>query len=347
MDKSKAVSFFSETIKSDFTKKSYLHHLSQFLRFTKIKDYDTMLDLDSKKIQEFLEDYLIYCKGHNSLNSIKTKFACLKSFFTFHKDDISFNRIKRMYPAQTVKISGFKAYTVEQIRTLLENTLSRPMRHAIMFMSASGVRVGALYELKLKHLEKMPDGCKSVLVYPDSKDEYITFITPECVKYLDNYLEYRKEKGEKITQESFLFVNHFGKPYEPGKLSSYISKYVRTLTSRNKINNNRYDVMACHGLRKYFNTVLKLRTDINSNIAERLMGHSRTIQLDNSYFTPTKDQLFTEYRKAISDLSIHEKYKLQIDIVKEKEIQSQADLRILALEKKLDVLTEFVKTFHN
>ena len=52
MDKSKAVSFFSETIKSDFTKKSYLHHLSQFLRFTKIKDYDTMLDLDSKKIQE-------------------------------------------------------------------------------------------------------------------------------------------------------------------------------------------------------------------------------------------------------------------------------------------------------
>ena len=73
---------------------------------------------------------------------------------------------------------------------------------------------------------------------------------------------------------------------------------------------SRYEIMSAHGFRKRFNTIVKMRSDVNINLAERLLGHSRTIKLDNNYFRPTVVQLFTEYLKALPDLMVDEKYKL-------------------------------------
>lgn len=36
-----------------------------------------------------------------------------------------------------------------------------------------------------------------------------TFCTPECTKEIDSYLDYRKRRGENITQESCLLVTKF------------------------------------------------------------------------------------------------------------------------------------------
>ena len=56
------------------------------------------------------------------------------------------------------------------------------------------------------------------------------------------------------------------------------------------------------------------------SLAERLMGHSKTIPLDNSYFKPLVEQLFDEYQKAIPQLIIDEKYRLE-EKLKQKDIQ--------------------------
>jgi len=53
---------------------------------------------------------------------------------------------------------------------------------------------------------------------------------------------------------------------------------------------------------------------VNISLAERLMGHSTTIPLDNSYFKPVIEQLFDEYQKAIPQLIIDEKYRLKTKI---------------------------------
>ena len=53
---------------------------------------------------------------------------------------------------------------------------------------------------------------------------------------------------------------------------------------------------------------------VNISLAERLMGHSQTIPLDNSYFKPVIEQLFDEYQKAIPQLIIDEKYRLEEEI---------------------------------
>ena len=63
-----------------------------------------------------------------------------------------------------------------------------------------------------------------------------------------------------------------------------------------------------HAFRKRFNLILKLNNSINYNIAEKLMGHSVNIPLDNSYLPISdprvKEKMFTEFKKAIPELIV-------------------------------------------
>jgi len=70
----------------------------------------------------------------------------------------------------------------------------------------------------------------------------------------------------------------------------------------------RYDIQLCHGFRKRFNTILKTNMEINSNIAEKLMGHKNG--LDGVYFVPSEEQLFAEFKKAIQSLTIDDSERL-------------------------------------
>lgn len=43
----------------------------------------------------------------------------------------------------------------------------------------------------------------------ENKEKYFTFCTPECAIEIDNYLDFRKRRGEKITGDSYLIVKKF------------------------------------------------------------------------------------------------------------------------------------------
>ena len=47
----------------------------------------------------------------------------------------------------------------------------------------------------------MPLGCKAVLLYSGSNEEYWAFLTPEASRTLDDYVDHRLFLGEKITQQ--------------------------------------------------------------------------------------------------------------------------------------------------
>src|SRR5690242_12216472 len=63
---------FESAIKSPHTKREYKHRLKTFLKFTRIKDYDSLASLDSDTIQSFLEDYLVHMK-ERGLKSVTIK----------------------------------------------------------------------------------------------------------------------------------------------------------------------------------------------------------------------------------------------------------------------------------
>ncbi len=131
---------------------------------------------------------------------------------------------------------------------------------------------------------------------------------------LDEYFVKRRKDGEVLTDDSPVFRARYllgqekAKPLRHNGFRMVIYRIIEKSGIIRKKIGPRYDVQVDHGFRKRFNTILKIQNDINSNIAEKLMGHSTSIPLDNAYL-PSDDPLvikkcFTEFRKAIHELTI-------------------------------------------
>jgi len=338
LNQQRSLLLFYSAIKSEKTKKQYDRYLEDFRKYFMIKNYDKLSQIESKKLQEMIEDFVMYHKSQNkSASFIAGKISALKLFFSMNDIILNWDKLRKMLPEKT-KPSGNQPYSTEQLQILLKNTAYPEYKALIHFMSASGVRVGCFEELKIKDLSDMPNGCKSVKVYADTVDEYVTFIHQEAVDSLNEYLQLRKRKGEQITNDSWVFCspNDNNKPHPADSITSTLGRYVKKSLGREKSKSGRYNIMSCHGLRKRFGTILKSNRTVNLSLAERLMGHSTTIPLDNSYFKPVIEQLFDEYQKTIPELIIDDKFRLQEEIknknAKIDELESDQDRKIMNLE---------------
>ena len=80
-------------------------------------------------------------------------------------------------------------------------------------MASGGMRIGAIPLLKLRNIEKI-NSIYKITVYEGYNEEYFTFCVPECTTFLDAYLQFRSQNGEKLDKDSFLtrdqFDNRFG-----------------------------------------------------------------------------------------------------------------------------------------
>lgn len=301
-----------------------------------------------------LEDYLFDLKKRVSPRTVRTMFFALELFFSMNDVVLNFKKIRRMFP-QVEKPTGTHAYTTKDVQKILDICKSRKKKALVLLLASSGIRIGAVSELKLKHLRDMPHSCKALMVYPDSKDEYVTFLTPEAVEVLSDYLEERRKIGEELSQDSPLFRTDYNKlglgrikPMTSEALTSMMYRLASFAhTNRHRQTSNRYTIQGAHGLRKRFNTILKSNKDVNLNLAERLMGHSQTIRLDNSYFDPTVESLFEEYKKIIVKLSVSEEIRLKLENeLKDKKIEqleSDKDRRIFLLESKMESIQDLLK----
>jgi integrase len=336
---------FLQSIKSEKTQKCYIGNLGFFLRFAREKrlasDYESLLGISQEQGQILLEDYLFYQKKNGfTLSTINIRFASLKLFFSMNDKIFNWDKIHKMFPEPS-KRGNNKPHTNETISKMLERIHVIDKKALLLALASSGCRVGMVEYFRLKDMKPMPNGCRSITVYAGTKDEYVTFITKEASEYLDRWLEQRQRNGERLNDYSLVFDE------KQQSYSSYFSRLCKDNELCGQKSNNRHEIASLHGLRKRFNTILKSRNDVNPNIAERLMGHSLTIQLDNAYFVPTMDRLFEEYQKVILDLTIDEKYQVLNELeLKNQHIQkleNDKDQKIKELEQKLEMISHHLK----
>lgn len=334
---------FENAIRSENTKKLYMHHLNKFLEFTKIKDYDSLLSVSKEQLQVFLEDYLFYLKKRLSPNTIPVVFSILQLFFTLNDKDFNFKKLQKMYPAP-VKKSGSKAWSTKDIQNILKQATKKRTRALIHFLASTGARIGVVNEIKMRHLVEMSGKCKGVLLYEGSNEEYWGFLTPEASVALDEYLEERRNDGENISYESPVFREGYklgmlaSKPISTKMAQMVILKCIQKSSVRRTKTGKRYDIQQDHGFRKRFNTILKLNNNINSNIVEKLMGHKNG--LDGVYLKPTREECFQEFQKLISDLVIDDSERLRIRNLQLEQEKSELEKKIPELVK--DAIKEAV-----
>ncbi|MDE1764989.1 MAG: tyrosine-type recombinase/integrase [Thaumarchaeota archaeon] len=338
MDRSLLV--FEKYVRSEATKKSYLYHFNRFLNWSKIKNGDGILQLRESALQEMVEDYVFYLRSRISPNSFQPIVASLQLFFSMNDKILNWDKIKRMVPTQ-VKKSGHLAYQTEDVKKMLEGEHLRG-RTLVHFLASTGCRLGAIPELKLKHVENMSHNCKCIKIYEGSNEEYQTFLTPEASKVLDEYLEKRKRDGEYLNEESPLFRASYQvgiqkvKPMGLEALRQVMQRVIRKTSVRKKITESRYNIMGVHGLRKRYGTIIKLNKDIPYSVGERLLGHQ--IDLDPSYFRPTRENLFDAWLKIMPELIVSdgERQRIRAENAEKKAelLESEKDKRIVELETK-------------
>lgn len=322
----RAYKLFTSAINSPRTLIHYDRDLLRFMEFSGYSDYDSILRDDSETIQQYLEDYVMAIKKTTFKRStVKNKLQAIELFLEVNKKMFYRKALHLMYPKDVTKTGNEYPYSNEDILKMLNSVKSSKRSIALIhFFASTGARPAVVDDpvLKFKNIHPMQNGCKAVFLYDESNEEYWAFLTPEASRALDDYVDERIFLGEKITQESpvFTVLREKQQAFNPNvihhldhiTLSSLMNRIRDSARIENHKTGNRFQKGLFLGYRKRFNTILKIDSEINSNIAEKLMAHKRG--LDGVYFKPTKGDCFREFKKAIPQLTLSESERLKVEV---------------------------------
>ena len=348
----RSLSLFENAIHCEATMKLYSTGLQNFMQFVGYTNrLDEFVSLDSKIIDKHLEDYVMFQSRKNIKGvSIRGYLKPIYLFLDVNRIQYFPKAINRLIPKDKTKKGSSKPFTDKDIQNMLDYTNSTRDKALILFFSSIGSRPAVLVDpiLCFKHLHAMPNGCKAVLMYAESDEEYWGFLTPEATTALEMYRDERIRKGEIITQDSPLFVigrkNQFkDESYLSLPALNSIFENLQRKSHVEKIKSgNRYDKALMYGFRKRFNTILKIDSTVNSNIAEKLLAHKNG--LDGVYLKPTREECFSEFTKAIPELTVSKAEKLSLKLEKS---ELDKDRKILKLETEMKQVYKLLEQIRN
>jgi integrase len=222
----------------------------------------------------------------------------IKLFCDMSDIPIPWKKITRGLP-RGKKYADDRIPTLEEIRKLVEYP-DRRIKAIVYTMASSGIRVGAWDYLQWGHIRPVErDGeavAAKMIVYAGEDEEYFTFISPEALRALQEWVTYRKSSGERITESSWVMrdlwdtsVAHGrGLAGIPKKLSSLGLKrlmeraiWAQGLRKKLEPGKKRHPYQANHSLRKWFKTRCEIAGMKPINI-EKLMNHS--VGISDSYY---------------------------------------------------------------
>lgn len=338
---------FSQSLRSAATKKDYLASLSYYMSYLKIDDYE-QLTAEPALIQSHIIDYLIFLREERKLapNSIKSYLAGVKRFYDMNDITINWKRVW-MYQGESYKVVDDTAYTADQIKLLVDNADMRD-KAIILLLASTGMRGGALPKLRLKDLTPI-DNLYKIRVYKHTHEQYYTFCTPEARKSIDDYLDYRRRTGERLGNDTPLFRRRFNpdndatlvRPIGFSGIASIISHLLNMTGVRPTIpleagkHPAHTNLPMIHSFRKFCITSM-IRAGVEYGAREQLVGHRQG--LDSHYDRRNESEILAEYSKAINLLTIDPANRLQHEVKKLKEENSQIQKALVKIDNLYEKL---------
>ena len=184
-------------------------------------------------------------------------------------DTLNWIRIRKIVPPIR-KHGSDRAPTLDELKKILGNCSLR-MKCVVLVLLTSGIRIGAFKWLKWRDVEPVKFGkyeFAKLTVYRGENEEYYTFVTPECYKYLQEYRALREQAGEKVDPNSPLIRDDWGNYKEakdPGKavavtpksLRDHLGRMYKRIGLRGAKDGGRHEFQQAHGFRKFFKYQLK------------------------------------------------------------------------------------------
>jgi integrase len=335
---------FVNSINSDVTRKNYEYCLSRFLKYCNL-DLDSLLKLPQQELSNLIIKYLVSQKISSQYKTVIM--ATIKHCCEMNDVILNWRKLKKFIKSEKTdnEINGKdRGYTHNEIQKILEFSDQRS-KTAFLILASTGIRIGALQSIRVGDLERI-DNLYKITVYRGEKEQYICFCSPESAKSIDEYLEFRVRRGEKITQDSYLVVRKFslktkvkGKPFKGRALWAVLEDCISNCGLReiNHVNPfKRKQVPIFHGFRKWHTKQL-IDSKLNPEIREILLGHK--IGLTGCYYKPTPKEMYEEYQKAVDNLTIDPSNRLQRKVETltiEKSILDSIASRLKHLENKVN-----------
>jgi len=282
--------------RSENTKKTYLKGIAKFVQYKQIQNLDSFVE-DVKRGQnqnEIIKDFAIYLASKNlAPKSVAAWISSLKKFFSSNglKVDVDipikvFNVHEDILPAK------------EDLKSLLSEADLR-IRVIITMLASSGMRIGELHNLKLGDIDfsKEIPTIRIKGVGAKERKSRITFISNEAKKFLEEYLNQRKNFGEELNENSPVIAREDGKEMSYQNVQYLLERIFRKYSKKV---GKRYTLHA-HCLRKWFKTQL-ISAGVPAPIVDRLTGHAR--YLAQEYELYTEEQLREWYKKGMHAVTI-------------------------------------------
>jgi len=346
MQRVACLALFESGIKSEATRETYRYYLSRFCKETNLSP-EEIIELGNsnpKKLTDAIISFVVTYKekverGQISGSTVHGFYKAVKLLCVMNDVTLNWDKITRTLPSSNR--GQDRAININEIRELSRRADVRA-RALVLLMASSGVRVGAIPDMKLGHLKPMRDHegkliAASLIVYAGDKEEYMTFITPEAYEAIQKYLEYRKEHGENIIDANPLFRDKIRveNANRPEKLErDAIRAIIHRLLKRSEVRKGkakRFEFQADHGFRKFFKTrAEQVMRPLN---VETLMGHSTGVA--GKYYKPQIGELLEDYRKAVPLLTIEQAQDMG-------EMSQEFDEKIQNLQKQNEDLRKEV-----
>lgn len=343
---------FINSLKSKETKRKYRSALLRYLKHYKTTLEDA-LSLPLVDTENMLIDYLMELKkkdlSHSSLN---LNFCAIKHFYLMNDHRINKEKLGK-FLGESVKKNNDRGYNTPELKKILDNCDLR-MKVVVGTMATTSMRIGALCELKLSDVVKMPDqGVYKFTVYRNTREESICFCSPACAEYIDQYFDYRFRAGDRLEPTEPFIREQFdpddieqvrkrAKPVAKQTISTILSSIV-TKAGLRKINHNytgkeRNTVPLNHGFRKWWMHEA-VEAKMNPEIREMLLSHS--IGLASAYYRPTEGELLGEFMRCVDvgAFSLNEEATLRRKVEKlevEKTQFERLAAKIAAIEQKMN-----------
>lgn len=295
-----------------------MYQLNKFKEWSKIKDFNGLLQAPQKDIQILLEDYVMYLKKTISPNSIPIYFAPIELFYVMNDVNLNFKKIRKLFPDK-VKKGNERGYTRNEIQNILNSAKTKRHKALLLLLASSGCRIGSIPDIKLKHLSEIEESY-AIKIYEGEKEEDFIFTTPEATKIINDYLDERRQDGEYIDGETPLFRTTYRLGIEKVKsctvdnLTHIMGRLVSVIERKKTGKTNRFDIPKNHGFRKFFATIIKNTDGVSPTMTEKLINHIGIVQMDSAYFTPSMEEMFDAYKKAIPNLLIDQTQKQELKI---------------------------------
>ena len=284
----KKLELFLQSCRSEQTKDQYAFLIQKWFKFAG--------SVTNEKVQDKIIEYIIHLKKQGmSYPSVSAYIVPVKTYYQMNDITLNVKKIGRSMPEHR-KVKTDRAYTHDEISKLLEIADER-LRVLILLLASSGISIGAVPFIRLRNL----DGNK-LTVYENAKEEHFTFITPECRKVIDFYLDMRSRYGEKLTDKSYLIIKQYNVRYVANPRAVHTKALqIKIYDLCKRCGIDKKNIAVAHGFRKFFTTQL-VNSKVNAEIREMLLGHK--IGLASCYYRPSVEEMYEEYEKAIDNLTI-------------------------------------------